>query len=146
MALYQALNRLGQNKFPRIIARVKNGECQFHKQQTDNVTDDQGFPAPVVEERRSDFIPCVWEVRGNTETDAREQIVGSQTTPFVRYKLTVPMRYADAAVEVDASDIVYLRTTVGSLTPIRLEVTGVINVSNVHWLVNATEVADANEA
>lgn len=140
------LQTLVRAQLPTLSGITANGECQFHKQQTTNVIDDQGFPAPVVEERRADWIAIVWEVRGGNEMDAREQIVASQTTPAVRYKLTVPMRYEDKAVEVDPSDIVYLKRQVGGTDKIRLEITGGINVSNVHWLINATEVADANVA
>lgn len=140
------LQSLVKANLPTLSGITVNGECQFHKQQTTNVIDDQGFPAPVVEERTADFVPCVWEVRGNTETDAREQVAASQMTPFVRYKLTVARRAGGADVEVDPSDIVYLKRSVGGTDKIRLEITGVINVSNVHWLINATEVADANVA
>jgi len=141
------LEHLVRANLPVLSSITANGECQFHQQQTENVTDEQGFPAPVIERRTSEFMPCVWEVQGNTERNAHEQVIGAQTTPVTRYRLTVAKTYANDPVTVTQSDVVFLRRQIGSDEVLRLEITGVINVSNMHWLINATESKpDANYA
>lgn len=140
MSLQAVFDKLGQTILPKVIDKVSNGECRVLRYDQPDSGDAQGFPTQAYTERTAYFIPCVWEIRSSSASDDDEESVASQVRGVLKYKITIPRRFSNAAVEINSADRIELKQSVGGSVSATLEVVGPINVSNVVWEANCIDV------
>lgn len=139
MSLHAALGKLGQTSMPRVLDKIKNGDIRVLSAGAD-AADDQGFPDPSFSPLTTYRIPCVWEVPSQNRRDADEQAVAGKPEGFLRFSITIPKYFQGEAVAIGTKDRIELAQSVGSSDYVILEITAVINDSNVVWVVLAMEI------
>ncbi len=127
---------------PTLASIADNGECQFLSLDTENSTDEQGFPAPAYTERTAGFLSCSWSrIKTEDLQGGNERIVGSKPQPFERYQITISRVIDTTEVEVASSDRIRLREAPCASDDFKtLEIVSITNQTNTAWHIEAAEV------
>lgn len=125
--------------FQEILEYLNNGEIRLSSLNTDQLTDDQGFPLNEFDTRTVGFIPCHWSLKSDDDRDAGERTIAAQVRGVTAYKILIAKSYDGDDIELGVSDRLELKRIAGSSLITSLEVTAVVDDGGINWKLYAVD-------